>query len=308
MSEASPDQQKPGDGPRRPVLFEIDAPAARIDHEWEEFVKRPAAREPLFGTATLLAGGLFILILGFFVVESVGWVAALVETRPWLGWPAGAVLAIGVGLIIWAVWRELSALFAVRRMEDWQAALSEAADDMSAARAAANGYIALVRAQGLPIGDAREIVRGANSVEQIRNGLEATILPILDANAARITRAAAAQAFGLTAVSPSASIDAMLFSIRGIRLVRQVARAYGLRPHGLATWALLRRVMTNASLVAAVDIAGGMLGHAILTNPFAQKIAGEVAGATVASQRMYRLGRVASISCRLLPRRSGKED
>ena len=303
MSEA----QK-GETPRRPQLLEIDAPGMRIDHEWEDFVKRPPAHEPLFGTGALLTGGLFILILGFFVVESVSWVAALVETRPWLGWAAGAILALGVGLIIWAVWREIAALFAVRRMEDWQAALAEDADDMSAARAAAAGYIALVRSQGLAIGDAREIIRGANSVEQIRNGLESTVLPILDANAARVTRAAAAQAFGLTAVSPSASIDAMLFSIRGIRLVRQIARAYGLRPHGLATWALLRRVMTNASLVAAVDIAGGMLGHAILTNPFAQKIAGEVAGATVASQRMYRLGRVASVSCRLLPRRSGKED
>ena len=74
------------------------------------------------------------------------------------------------------------------------------------------------------------------------------------------------------------------------------------------TWALLRRVMTNASLVAAVDIAGGMVSHAILTNPFAQKIAGEVAGAAVASQRMYRLGRISGAACRLFPKRSGKEE
>ena len=146
-------------------------------------------------------------------------------------------------------------------------------------------------------------------LEQIlRNALEATVFPALDARANQAVRAAAAQAFGLTAVSPTASIDALLFSVRGVRLVRQVARAYGLRPHGLATWELLRRTMSSASLVAAADIAGGMLSHAILTNPFAAKIAGEVAGATVASQRMYRLGRVASAACRLFPRRSGKED
>ena len=141
-----------------------------------------------------------------------------------------------------------------------------------------------------------------------RNALETTVFPTLDARANQAVRAAAAQAFGLTAVSPPASIDALLFSVRGVRLVRQVARAYGLRPHGLATWELLRRTMSSASLVAAADIAGGMLSHAILTNPFAAKIAGEVAGATVASQRMYRLGRVASAACRLFPRRSGKED
>lgn len=302
MSEA------PTPRPRRPMLIDVDEPADRIDHEWEEFVKRPEVREPLFGTMALLTMGFFVLIVGFFVVESTGWVLGMIGTQPVLGWIAAAVLAIGLGLLIWAVWRELSALFAVRRIEEWQAALAEEAEDMEKARHAANGFIALVRSNGVAVGDAREMVRGANSVEQIRNALESTVLPTLDARANQITRAAAAQTFGLSAVSPTASIDALLFSVRGIRLVRQVARAYGLRPHGLATWALLRRVMTNASLVAAVDIAGGMVSHAILTNPFAQKIAGEVAGAAVASQRMYRLGRISGAACRLFPKRSGKEE
>ena len=296
------------DAPRRLQLLEIDAPAERIDHEWEAFVKRPEAREPLFGTGTLVAAGLFVLLIGFFVVESVGWIAAMVDERPWLGWAAAGILALGLLLLLWAIMRELRALFAVRRMEDWQAALAEDAEDMEAARSAARGYVDLLRGAGLPTGDAREAIRGANSVEQVRNALETTVFPTLDARANQAVRAAAAQAFGLTAVSPTASIDALLFSVRGVRLVRQVARAYGLRPHGLATWELLRRTMSSASLVAAADIAGGMLSHAILTNPFAAKIAGEVAGATVASQRMYRLGRVASAACRLFPRRSGKED
>ncbi|BCW89524.1 hypothetical protein sos41_26900 [Alphaproteobacteria bacterium SO-S41] len=294
--------------PRRPQLMEIDAPATRIDHDWEAFVKRPEATQPFFGTATLITGGLFVLLLGFFVVQSIGWIADLIQQRPWLGFLGAGVLGLGLLLIIWAIWRELSSLFAVRRMEDWQEALAEDADDIEKARAAANGYVALLKANGAIVGDARESIRGANSVEQIRNALETTVLPSLDARAAQATRAAAAQAFGLTAVSPTASIDALLFSVRGVRLIRQIARAYGLRPHGLATWELLRRTMSSASLVAVADMASGMLSHAILTNPFAAKIAGEVAGATVASQRMYRLGRVASTACRLFPRRSGSED
>lgn len=296
------------DAPRRPQLIEADGPAERIDHEWEQFVHRPPVKEPLFGTGMLIASGLFVLIVGFFVLESVGWIVGLLAVQPWLGWTAAGVLAIGLLLILWAVWRELAALFAVRQLEDWQAALAGDAEDMEEAREAANGYIALLKANGVPTGDAKSMVRGANSVEQIRNALEETVLPTLDSRANRVTRAASAQAFGLTAVSPSASVDALLFSIRGIRLVRQIARAYGLRPHGLATWALLRRVMTSASFVAAADVAGGMIGHAILTNPFAQKLAGEVAGAAVASNRMFRLGRVSSVACRIFPRRSGRED
>jgi len=296
------------EAPRRPSIIEVDGPADRIDHNWEAFVQRPDTHDASLGSGALITGGLFILLIGFFAVESIGWIAELLDSRPWLGILGAVVLTIGLGLIIWAIWRELSALFAVRRMEDWQAALATDADDMEKARAAAYGFISLVRSNGIPVGDAREAVRGANSVEQIRNGLEETVLRTLDARAAQATRAAAAQAFGMSAVSPSASIDALLFSFRGVRLVRQIARAYGLRPHALATWALLRRVMTSASLVAAVDVASGMLSHAILTNPFAQKIAGEVAGAAVASQRMYRLGRVSSVACRLFPKRSGSDD
>lgn len=296
------------DAPRRPSIIEVDGPPERIDHNWEAFVARPDTHDAALGTGALITGGLFILLVGFFVVESVGWIATLIDTRPWLGITGGIVLAIGLGLILWAIWRELAALFAVRRMEDWQAALAEDAEDMDAARAAARGFIALVKSSGIPVGDAREVVRGANSIEQIRNGLEDTVMRTLDKRANQATRAAAAQAFGMSAVSPSASIDALLFSLRGVRLVRQIARAYGLRPHALATWALLRRVMTSASLVAAADVASGMLSHAILTNPFAQKIAGEVAGAAVASQRMYRLGRVSSVACRLFPRRSGRDE
>jgi putative membrane protein len=296
------------EAPRRPRTIEIDAPAARIDHDWEAMVKRPEAHQSLFGTGMLLTVGFFTLLMGFFVVQSIGWIADLIEQRPWLGIMGAAVLAIGLALVIWAIWRELSSLFAVRQMEDWQEALAEDADDIEKARAAAYGYIALLKANRIVIGDARETIRGANSVEQLRNALETTVFPALDARAAQATRAAAAQAFGLTAVSPTASIDALLFSVRGVRLIRQIARAYGLRPHGLATWELLRRTMSSASLVAVADMASGMLSHAILTNPFAAKIAGEVAGATVASQRMYRLGRVASVACRLFPRRSGSED
>lgn len=296
------------EAPRRPQLMEIDAPAERIDHDWETFVQRPEANEPAFGTGMLVATGLFVLLIGFFVVESVGWIATMVENRPWLGWAAAGVLALGLFLLLWAIWRELAALFAVRRIEDWQDALAEDADDMQKARAAALNYVALLRGNGVPVGDAREAVRGANSVEAIRHALETTVLPVLDARAAKTVRAAAAQSFGMSAMSPSASIDALLFSFRGVRLVRQVARAYGLRPHGLATWELLRRTMSSASLVAAADIAGGMLSHAILTNPFAAKIAGEVAGATVASQRMYRLGNIAAAACRLFPKRSGSDD
>ena len=49
--------------PRRPMLIDVDEPAQRIDHGWEDFVKRPEAREPALGSATLIALGLFVLLI-----------------------------------------------------------------------------------------------------------------------------------------------------------------------------------------------------------------------------------------------------
>ncbi len=290
--------------PRRPVLIETEDQPQRIDHGWEELVKAPPEERRGIGQAALIGGGLAVLALGLFAIESVAYVAALYQTQPWLGVIAGIVVAIGLGLLILAIWREARSLFRLRSVEAWQAALSPDATDVRAARAAALDWLSAVRHEAGTVAEAQAAVRRTDSLDAIRLAVE-TVLVRLDAKAAAASRAAAAQAFGMTAVSPAASWDAALFAFRGIRLVRQIAEIYGVRPRLLATSVLMRRVMTSASLVAAADVASNMVSHAILTNPWAQKIAGEVAGATVSAQRMNRLGRVAAAACRVLGPKAG---
>lgn len=293
------------DQPRPPRTFPVDAPAERIDLEWEDQVAAPVAREPAFGTAMLILCGAVILLIGFFTIDSLVWILDIMARAPVLGWAAAAALVIGLGLILWAIWRELRALFAIREADALRNALSGNDNDLAAARHAALDYVSDLRRGGAVIGDVRARLKGANGIGAVRHALDEAVLTRLDAQANAEIRAAAAQVFGMAAVSPTAGVDAALFTLRGIRLVRRIATIYGLRPRSLSTLVLLRRVMVNASLVAAGDIAGGMLGHALLTNPFAQKLAGEVAGATIASQRMWRLGRIAQAACRPISRKRG---
>jgi putative membrane protein len=290
-------------GPRKPmlpVLVESDAPAERIDHGWDEIVKAPPEERRGVGQIALVMGGLAILIVGLMAVESLAYVVALWERAPWLGMIGAGVVALALLLLLWALWREVASLMRIRSAERWQKALDPNATDVRAARAAALGFLASVKDEAGPLSDARAAVTRTDDLAAIRDAVE-TVLTRLDAKAAAASRAAAAQSFGMTAVSPAASWDALLFAWRGVRLIRQIADIYGVRPRLVGTFMLMRRVMTSASLVAAADIAGNMVSHAILTNPWAQKIAGEVAGATVSAQRMHRLGRVAAASCRVLP-------
>jgi putative membrane protein len=112
----------------------------------------------------------------------------------------------------------------------------------------------------------------------------------------------------MTAVSPKASIDSALFILRGVRLVREIALIYGMRPGILGTCSLLRRVLYGAATVATVDFAAGIAVQGLVSNAFAQKLGGDMAAAAAAWQRMFRLGQVAVSACRILPKAANPDE
>jgi putative membrane protein len=94
----------------------------------------------------------------------------------------------------------------------------------------------------------------------------------------------------------------VIFAWRGIRLVRQVAALHGMRPGLAGTIALLRRIATDAAMVAATDIAVDAMVRAVLSSRLAEHVAGEAAAGAVAARRMILLARAADEACRILPR------
>jgi putative membrane protein len=78
---------------------------------------------------------------------------------------------------------------------------------------------------------------------------------------------------------------------------RQVAALHGLRPGLLGTMSLLRRVMTSAASVAAMDFAADTAARALLSNPLLQHLAGDMAASGIAARRMIVLARATDAAC-----------
>ena len=120
-------------------------------------------------------------------------------------------------------------------------------------------------------------------------------------SAEALGRTASVQVVAGIAAVPSPALDVALIGWRGVRLVRQVAALYGVRPGLLGTLSLLRRTALSATLVGAVELAGNTAASALLSSPLMGKVLGEVAGAGVAARRMQILARAAAAACDPVP-------
>ncbi len=291
--------------PARPVLIDTDEPAGPIDHNWDEVARGPAApRSRGLSSLSWFAIAATLLILGIGAVEGIGYVEAQFARAVWAGWATALIVGGAFGALGLGIWREVSGLWSVDAAERLQAALGPAAADPVASARAAGRWLGAVERRGVDVALSRAGLDRAGTVEAVGAALSSSVLLRLDREADAALRRAAMQIATAAALSPKAWLDGALFMWRGVRLVREIAEIYGLRPGILGTWTLLRRVMLGAATVAAADLAGGVAMQALVTSTLVQKLGGEVAGAAAAWQRMYRLGQAAIAACRPLPRTS----
>jgi putative membrane protein len=131
------------------------------------------------------------------------------------------------------------------------------------------------------------------------------VLAPADQLAEATIRRAATQAFAINAVSPTALLDTLLFAARALRMVREIAEIYGQRPGLAGTVHLLRRLVTGAGMVGAVDLVGGVLmqqlGGAVI-----ERLSASAAESAYAAQKMARLGIIAMALCRPVEFRPGE--
>ncbi|MBO0739323.1 MAG: DUF697 domain-containing protein, partial [Alphaproteobacteria bacterium] len=118
-------------------------------------------------------------------------------------------------------------------------------------------------------------------------------------------RRAAAQAFAINAISPTALLDTLLFAARAMRLIREVAEMYGQRPGLAGSVHLLRRLASGAAIVGAVDLVGGVLVQQLGGAVF-ERLSASAAESAYAAQKMARLGIIAMALCRPVAFRPGE--
>ncbi len=276
----------------RPRIEPVDRDAPRLEAEVLPVV---VVAVPRWGTGALMLAGAVVLAAGFAGLAAVNFVVDQFTRAQWLGWVTTGVAAAGFGLVGAGVWREVAALLALGRVDRLRADLAsgEAGRIMAAAR---------VWAGRVPGGAVLQpALRAVNDPDAALALLRAGPGRELRAGADALSRTAALQVVAGIAAMPGPALDVALVGWRGVRLVRQVASLYGVRPGLLGTLALLRRTALAATMVGAAEVAGNTAAHALLSSPYLAHLAGEAAGAGVAARRMLVLGRAAAAACDPVP-------
>ena len=276
-----------------PFYILEDAPAPRLEALAPALPlpDPPPPRSP----AVLALGGLAVLGFGFALLTAGNFVMDQFARSAWLGWTTLGVTAAGFGLVGAGLWRELRALLALQHVDRLRADLQSGDATRVAEAALAWAAIAPGGSEVLPA------LRAVNDPDAMLALLRAGPSRTLREGAEQLGRTAAVQTVAGIAAMPSPALDVLLVGWRGVRLVRQVATLYGVRPGLMGTVALLRRTVLSATMVGTTELAANAAAHAVLSHPLLAHVAGEMAGAGVAARRMTVLARAASVACDPVP-------
>ena len=298
-----PEDADPHGASARPAEPGLPWPAPRIEAEAAPAARLtplelPPLREPRqpWSMPALTLTGCVVLGLGLAALQAGNFVADQFARSPPLGWITLAVTLGGFGLIGTGLLRELRGLLGVRAVDRLRQDL--AGPDPLARQRAARAWL-----RSLPDGPALlPAIDAVNDPDAILALLRAGPETTLRARADALGRTAALQVVAGMAAAPAPALVVLLVSWRGLRLLRQVATAYGLRPGVLGTLGLLRRTALAAGATAVTEVAVNAATHGLLSSPLLQHLAGEMAGGAVAARRMVVLARAAAVACSPVPR------
>lgn|GEM_PF-757734 len=255
----------------------------------------PSAAQQRWGSLSLLLGGVAVLVLGLAGLQVGNFVAAQFARGPWLGWITLAVAVAGFGLILAGIWRELRGLLRLAAVDRLRAEFASPRPEPRLR--AARHWLGLVEGGDTLLPTLAALNDPDSVLPLLRAGVEARLRGRADA----LARRAAFQVVAGMAATPTPALTVLLISWRGLRLVRQVASLYGLRPGILGTLALLRRTALSAGAAAVTEVAVNTAAHAALSTPLLRHLAGEMAGGAVAARRMMVLARATTVACTPLP-------
>jgi putative membrane protein len=249
--------------------------------------RRPRTR-PLIRIGVAALG---VFLVGGLAVEAVDWLGAMYERSAALGTLAAALLATGLAGAGAIAWHELNSLFVLKSVETIQRRITADAAPRDSQAAIDELVAVLARrrdcAAGLEAFQRQAQIHHA-PVEQVAI-LRQTVIRPLDRRAEAAIRRAAVRAFGITALSPTSLSDALFFLAVSLRMTREIAEIYGLRPTAAATVHLVRRLVREAGTLGAIDLAtASLMQH--LGGGAAERLSSAAAESLYAAQRMGRLG------------------
>lgn len=273
--EAAPASPLPrsakGDGgpglPHGPILLapEPDAPTS-LQGGWQpEMIARPSRSR--IGNIGWMAIGIAVLLVAWIVLSSIAYVLDMLHRSLFLG--GVAMLAFGSGVILLAFgaiaeWRSYRSLQAVDLM---RIALTRPDQPIEVARAVALAWLGQVERRLPEAAAVEQAIRVAETSDEVVYLLRNRVAAPLRDVALQLGRRAAVDVATLIAISPHASWDGVIAGTRGLAVIRQVARLYGLRPGTTVTIVLVRKVAWTAAATAGLDLLGRSVVNEMMSVP-----------------------------------------
>ena len=278
-----------------PALARIPAPVA----EDMPPVTPPAASR---GRTVLLASvaALILVAIGLDIADLV---ARATAASPWLGVATAGLAALAAGALAVLGVGEALALIRLRRID----ALRRAAEQLRAGSGDPRGHLERVRrlyAGRVDLAPAlatlAEAVSAGHDDIEIPDLIDRHLLADIDRRAYRLVLTAARDTAAATALTPSATLDALVVLWRNLRLVRQIATLFGGRPGLIGSARLLRRMLAGIAVAGAAETGHHVLVQA-LGGGLAASLSTRVGQGLVNGLLTARVGLAAMHLCRPQP-------
>jgi len=266
----------------------------------------PPPRRFRFGRWFLgLAIGFLLIAL---IYDAVAFVLGIFLWSNIAGIAVGALLAAAlVAGVIWIV-DELRRMYGMKAADRfrWRAARLRGSTSRGEAIAIVNAVAPSLggnEAARAGLVRLQSYIRASHSDADVLDLFVREVLDPLDRQAAaRISRAARDTAIGVAA-SPVGLLVAVIGIARALRMIREIATIYGLRPGTFGSLRLLKRVLLDGAGFASADLASDAWTEIIggLGSRVTGMVSGKLGEGVFAAVRMTRLGLAAMQACRPVP-------
>jgi putative membrane protein len=257
----------------------------------------PAA-QPGIGALGWIGAGLGILVAGGSLLSLIGFVVDQMARSAVLGWASLVTVAAGVLAVLFGVAREIRSYRRLARVDLLRGKLRPPAVPVEVARAECTAWLQTVADQLADPESVRLAMNGCTTTDEVRAMLKHRAIEPLREQATAIGTRAASQGAAMVAIIPSPALEGLAAGLRSLKLIREIASLYGLRPSTSVTVGLMRRAAVTAAGVYGVnEIAAAAAAHFLTDAPVLRSIASAAPGAGITARRIYLLAQTVAEAC-----------
>jgi putative membrane protein len=253
---------------------------------------------PGLGALGWIGAGLGILVVGGSLLSLIGFVVDQMARSSALGWASLVTVTAGVFAVLCGITREIRSYHRLTRVDALRSKLRPPSVPVEIARSECTAWLQTVAHR---LGDPDQVrlaMNGCATTDEVRAMLKHRAIEPLREQATAIGTRAASQGAAMVAIIPSPALEGLAAGLRSLKLIREIASLYGLRPGLSVTLGLMRRAaVTAASVYGVNEIAAAAAAHFLTDAPVLRSIASAAPGAGITARRIYLLAQTVAEAC-----------